>query len=229
MSRRRAYPGAGRSQAQRSRPAAGRGDGAAGGLEASGGRGGDLSPVAQSVRRDEGRRCQAAEGAGGREREVEADRGRSGVEYRGAVGGEPGKLLSPQRRRQAVWMLQDRLGLSERRACRYLGQARSTQRHEPAVAQDDAALRAELKAFSRQRPRWGYRQAISICWSRAGRSTASAPSGCGAKKACGCRRSVANVDAAGSRQCPGIGCEPSGLITCGRSTSSSMSPTTVVR
>ena len=56
-------------------------------------------------------------------------------------------------------MLQDRLGLSERRACRYLGQARSTQRHEPAVAQDDAALRAELKAFSRQRPRWGYRQA----------------------------------------------------------------------
>jgi putative transposase len=56
-------------------------------------------------------------------------------------------------------MLQDRLGLSERRACRYVGQSRSTQRREPVVAQDDAALRAELRVFSRKRPRWGYRQA----------------------------------------------------------------------
>ena len=56
-------------------------------------------------------------------------------------------------------MLQDQLGLSERRACRYVGQPRSTQRREPELAQDDAALRAELLAFSRQRPRWGYRQA----------------------------------------------------------------------
>jgi putative transposase len=56
-------------------------------------------------------------------------------------------------------MLQDRLGISERRACRYVGQPRSTQRREPIVVADDAALRAELRAFSRQRPRWGYRQA----------------------------------------------------------------------
>lgn len=56
-------------------------------------------------------------------------------------------------------MLQERLGLSERRACRYVGQPRSTQRHEPQVAEDDAALRAQLRAFSRERPRWGYRQA----------------------------------------------------------------------
>ena len=34
-------------------------------------------------------------------------------------------------------MLQDRLGLSERRACRIAGQHRSTQRHEPQVAPDD--------------------------------------------------------------------------------------------
>jgi putative transposase len=56
-------------------------------------------------------------------------------------------------------MLQDRLGVSERRACRYVGQSRSTQRREPLVAQDDAALRAVLREFSRKRPRWGYRQA----------------------------------------------------------------------
>jgi putative transposase len=56
-------------------------------------------------------------------------------------------------------MLQDRLGISERRACRYVGQPRSTQRREPVVAVDDAALRSELRRFSRERPRWGYRQA----------------------------------------------------------------------
>ena len=43
-------------------------------------------------------------------------------------------------------MLRDRLGMSERRACRLAGQHRSTQRHEPVVAGDDAALRAELRA-----------------------------------------------------------------------------------
>src|SRR5437868_10335994 len=56
-------------------------------------------------------------------------------------------------------MLRDRLGLSERRACRYVGQHRSTQRHEPQRADDDAALRAELRKLSAQRPRWGYRRA----------------------------------------------------------------------
>jgi putative transposase len=55
--------------------------------------------------------------------------------------------------------LQERLGFSERRACRLTGQHRSTQRHVVAVVEDDAALRAELRAFSRERPRWGYRQA----------------------------------------------------------------------
>ena len=56
-------------------------------------------------------------------------------------------------------MLRDRLGVSERRACRYVGQHRSTQRHEPTTAGDDAALRAELRKFSVERPRWGYRRA----------------------------------------------------------------------
>jgi putative transposase len=56
-------------------------------------------------------------------------------------------------------MLQDRLGLSERRACRLAGQHRSTQRHCPQVASDDAALRRRLRKISEQRPRWGYRRA----------------------------------------------------------------------
>jgi len=56
-------------------------------------------------------------------------------------------------------MLQDRLGLSERRACRVAGQPRSTQRHEPQLAPDDAALRARLREISKDKPRWGYRRA----------------------------------------------------------------------
>jgi len=59
-------------------------------------------------------------------------------------------------------MLQDRLGVSERRACRYVGQHRSTQRHEPVVAGEDQALRTELRRISRRRPRWGYRRAHQL-------------------------------------------------------------------
>ena len=59
-------------------------------------------------------------------------------------------------------MLQDRLGVSERRACRYAGQHRSTQRHERCVARDDGALRARLRELSRERPRWGYRRAHAM-------------------------------------------------------------------
>jgi putative transposase len=59
-------------------------------------------------------------------------------------------------------MLQDRLGVSERRACRYVGQHRSTQRRAPMVAGDDAGLRAELRRISRDRPRWGYRRAHQL-------------------------------------------------------------------
>ncbi len=55
-------------------------------------------------------------------------------------------------------MLQDRLKLSERRACEIAGQHRSTQRHEPKVAADDAALRRRLREISEAHPRWGYRR-----------------------------------------------------------------------
>ena len=53
---------------------------------------------------------------------AEADRRRQGTRYRRAQGDRPGKLVGPSRRREAVCMLQDRLGLSERRACRVTGQ-----------------------------------------------------------------------------------------------------------
>ena len=56
-------------------------------------------------------------------------------------------------------MLQERLSVSERRACRVTGQHRSTQRHRPRKTDRDDALRAELRSLSRCHPRWGYRRA----------------------------------------------------------------------
>ncbi len=57
-------------------------------------------------------------------------------------------------------MLRDRFGVSERRACTVVGQHRSTQRlAPPAPGADEAELRAWLRAFSLERPRWGWRRA----------------------------------------------------------------------
>jgi len=57
-------------------------------------------------------------------------------------------------------MLRDRFGMSQRRACAVVGQHRSTQRPDPlAPAGDEAELRAWLRAFSTERPRWGWRRA----------------------------------------------------------------------
>src|SRR5581483_4147498 len=48
-------------------------------------------------------------------------------------------------------------GVSERRACKLLEMDRSSYRYEPQVDRD-AALREELIALARQKPRYGYRR-----------------------------------------------------------------------
>jgi putative transposase len=59
-------------------------------------------------------------------------------------------------------MLKDRLGLTERRACRITGQHRSTQRHHPPDHAREDALRDRLRQISRDHPRWGYRRAWAL-------------------------------------------------------------------
>jgi hypothetical protein len=49
--------------------------------------------------------------------------------------------VSPARRRRAVQLCCERLGMSQRRACEIVGQHRSTQRHRPAVHDPDRDLR----------------------------------------------------------------------------------------
>jgi putative transposase len=61
-----------------------------------------------------------------------------------------------------VQVLQDRLGLSQRRACRIVGQHRSTQRHTPKAPDPDRELRVWLRGFSQKHQRWGYRRAHAV-------------------------------------------------------------------
>ena len=54
----------------------------------------------------------------------------------------------------------ERFGVSERRACRVVGQHRSTERLSPPVVGDEERrLREFLIVFSKDRPRWGWRRA----------------------------------------------------------------------
>jgi putative transposase len=68
-------------------------------------------------------------------------------------------MVSPRRRREAVLVIQDRLDLSERRACEIVGQPRATQRYEPKLPTDDEALRRALRKIAAEHKRWGYRRA----------------------------------------------------------------------
>ena len=67
-------------------------------------------------------------------------------------------MTAPQRR-QAVRLLQERFGVSERRACRVLGQQRSTQRQPPKKAtEEEGRLVARMLGPVRKHPRFGYRR-----------------------------------------------------------------------
>src|SRR5271167_3525437 len=92
------YAGADRQEAQRGRSDVGRGHGDAGGLQGAGSVRGDLSPLACAIRRDEGRRREATEGARARELAAQAPGRGQGAGKPGSEGAGEGKLLSPSRR-----------------------------------------------------------------------------------------------------------------------------------
>jgi putative transposase len=71
--------------------------------------------------------------------------------------------LTPGRRRRAVGTLQERFGVSERRACRVAGQHRSTQRKQPQPPRDeDQRLASRLREIAKEHPRWGWKTAHEI-------------------------------------------------------------------
>lgn len=65
--------------------------------------------------------------------------------------------MSPARRRSAVAHVQRDVGVSERRACRALGQPRSTQRYQHRPKADEAALLKAIEELVCRHPCYGYR------------------------------------------------------------------------
>src|ERR1019366_9062465 len=101
-------------------------------------------------------------GAGAREHEAEAFGG-------GAISGEAdpegcglGKLLSPERRRCAVEHAREKYEVSERHACRLLGQWRRTQRYAAIPRIDEEALTEAIVALASEYGRYGYRRITAL-------------------------------------------------------------------
>ena len=76
-------------------------------------------------------------------------------------------MLTASQRRQAVRQLQETFGVSQRRACRVLGQPRSTQRQTPKTSEEEGRLVRRMLELVRQHPRWGYRR-ITVLLRREG-------------------------------------------------------------
>ena len=74
--------------------------------------------------------------------------------------------MSPERRRQAVTLLQRRFGVSERRACRAASQPRAVQRYIPTVRADEDALTQAIVAFAAEYGRYGYRRVTTLLHQR---------------------------------------------------------------
>ena len=70
--------------------------------------------------------------------------------------------ISPSRRRRCIDQVRDKLGVSERRACRVLGQHRSTQRHVPRGREDEERLVADMIELARLYGRYGYRRVAAL-------------------------------------------------------------------
>jgi putative transposase len=66
-------------------------------------------------------------------------------------------MVTPTARRTAVGEVQRLFALSQRRACRVIGMARSTCRQPAPLAADDK-LRERLRTLAAERPRFGYRR-----------------------------------------------------------------------
>src|SRR6202012_414476 len=114
------------------------------------------------VRWPEGRSGEALERAGDREHPASSRGVGSDAGQVDPGRGREGKLLSPSRRRACVDHVMTELSISERRACRALGQHRSTQRKIPTTPGDEVALTADIIELARQYGRYGYRRITAM-------------------------------------------------------------------
>jgi len=73
-----------------------------------------------------------------------------------------GKLVSPERRRQAIETARQKYGLSERLACRIVGQPRGTQRYVPTLKPDEDELTRNIVFLAAEYGRYGYRRVTAL-------------------------------------------------------------------
>lgn len=71
-------------------------------------------------------------------------------------------MVSPARRREAVEHLERRFRVSQRRACRVVGQHRSTQRYQPRPNDFEDRLVVRMNELAGQHPRYGYRMVHAL-------------------------------------------------------------------
>jgi hypothetical protein len=117
-----------------------------------------------------------------------------------------------------VTNLQQRLGISERRACRTIGQPRSTQRKLHLVRDDEAALSAAIIRLASAYGRYGYRR-ITRCYApTAGGSMLSECSASGGVRGSRYRRDNRNGAAYGSMMGRAFDSGPHIPIMCGPTT-----------
>ena len=75
-------------------------------------------------------------------------------------------MISPDRRREAVAQVLVMLKVSERRACRVIGQPRTTQRYDKRGPDDGEILRAAVVRLASQYGRYGYRRVTAMLRNR---------------------------------------------------------------
>jgi hypothetical protein len=109
------------------------------------------------LRGDQVKRLKDLEKENDRQGSVGPDAGEADSE-RGCLG----TLLSPSRRRRCIDHVMVKFSVSERFACRVLGQCRSTQRKTPQSRPDEEALTADIISLASRYDRYGYRRITAM-------------------------------------------------------------------
>lgn len=70
--------------------------------------------------------------------------------------------MTPAKRRRAVIWVREQMAVSERRVCRVVGQARTTQRQEGRVSEEEDRLRGRIVGLACEYGRYGYRRITGL-------------------------------------------------------------------
>jgi transposase InsO family protein len=118
------------------------------------------------------------------------------------------------------------LTISERRACRALGQHRSTQRKAPRGKEDEEQLTADLIELARQYGRYGYRKITALLREAGWRVNDKRVERIWRREGLKVPRNSSSAGGCGSRTGPASGFGPRTAITSGPTTLSRIAPMT---